>query len=179
MKADNQSSKKRASGVPTGNAGEYFVMGELLRRGWDAQLADRNTKGYDILVGYPEEPMLRKVQVKTVRQPPWYVNLSNFEEEFLERSTIYVLLGVTARFVQNRTPSQIPAVELRFTNEGIRNGEQQTANQRSFLFKTLLQNRVQRQAVLRNVAFRMGGGLVFPFCFGLGVLAYDFEQIVR
>jgi hypothetical protein len=90
---DNQTSKKRASGVPTGNAGEYFVMGELLRRGWDAQLADRNTKGYDILIGYPEEPMLRKVQVKTVRQPPWYVNLSNFEDEFLERSTIYVLLG--------------------------------------------------------------------------------------
>ncbi len=34
----------RASGIPTGNAGEYFVMGELLRRGLDAQLADRNTK---------------------------------------------------------------------------------------------------------------------------------------
>ena len=30
-----------------GNAGEYFVMGELLRRGYDAQLADRNTKGYE------------------------------------------------------------------------------------------------------------------------------------
>jgi hypothetical protein len=24
--------KKRKSGIPTGNAGEYFVMGELLRR---------------------------------------------------------------------------------------------------------------------------------------------------
>ena len=42
-------SKKRKSGIPTGNAGEYFVMGELLRRGFDAQLADRNTKGYDLL----------------------------------------------------------------------------------------------------------------------------------
>ena len=31
--------KKRRSGIPTGNAGEYFVMGELLRRGYDAQLA--------------------------------------------------------------------------------------------------------------------------------------------
>jgi hypothetical protein len=38
--------KKRKTGIPTGNAGEYFVMGELLRRGYDAQLADRNTKGY-------------------------------------------------------------------------------------------------------------------------------------
>lgn len=43
--------KKRRSGIPRGNAGEYFVMGELLRRGNDAQLADRNTKGYDLLVG--------------------------------------------------------------------------------------------------------------------------------
>ncbi len=30
---------KRTSGIPTGNAGEYFVMGELLRQGLDAQLA--------------------------------------------------------------------------------------------------------------------------------------------
>jgi hypothetical protein len=85
--------KKRASGMPTGNAGEYFVMGELLRRGLDAQLADRNTKGYDVLVGRPEEPTLRKVQVKTVRQAPWYVNNSGFEDDLLDRVTIYVLLG--------------------------------------------------------------------------------------
>ena len=54
--------KKRKSGIPTGNAGEYLVIGELLRRGFDAQLADRNTKGYDLLVGKPGESTLRKVQ---------------------------------------------------------------------------------------------------------------------
>jgi hypothetical protein len=64
-------SKRRTSGVPTGNAGEYFVMGELLRRGFDAQLADRNTKGYDILVGKMVDKALRKVQVKSVRSAPW------------------------------------------------------------------------------------------------------------
>jgi hypothetical protein len=85
--------KKRRSGIPTGNAGEYFVMGELLRRGFDAQLADRNTKGYDLLVGRAEEPTLRKVQVKTVRSQPWYVKLSDFKGEFLDRSTVYVLIG--------------------------------------------------------------------------------------
>ncbi len=31
--------KKRESGIPTGNAGEYFVMSELWRRGFDAQIA--------------------------------------------------------------------------------------------------------------------------------------------
>jgi hypothetical protein len=50
--------KTRKSGIRTGNAGEYFVMGELLRRGYDAQLADRNTKDYDILVGRTTDKVL-------------------------------------------------------------------------------------------------------------------------
>ena len=85
--------KKRKSGVPTGNAGEYFVMGELLRRGYDAQLADRNTKSYDLLVGRPEDKHLQKVQVKTVRAPPWFVRKSSFQGDLLDQTTIYVLLG--------------------------------------------------------------------------------------
>ena len=60
--------KKRKSGIPTGNAGEYLVMGELLRRGFDAQLADRNTKGYDLLAGAHNNPVLKKVQVKTAER---------------------------------------------------------------------------------------------------------------
>jgi hypothetical protein len=67
--------KRRKSGIPTGNAGEYFVMGELLRRGYDAQLADRNTNGYDLMVGTSGASSLRKVQVKSVRTPPWYVRI--------------------------------------------------------------------------------------------------------
>jgi hypothetical protein len=85
--------KRRKSGIPTGNAGEYFAMGELLRKGFDAQLADRNTKGYDLLVGRPADASLRKVQVKTVRSQPWYVSLADFGENFLDRATIYVLIG--------------------------------------------------------------------------------------
>lgn len=85
--------KKRRSGIPTGNAGEYFVMGELLRRGYDAQSADRNTKGYDLLVGQPEDEVLRKVQVKTVRAAPWFVNTAHFQGKLLDQVTIYVLLG--------------------------------------------------------------------------------------
>jgi hypothetical protein len=87
------SERKRKSGIPTGNAGEYFVMGELLRRGVDAQLADRNTKGYDILIGRPGGRAMWKVQVKTVRSPPWYVSLADFEGDLLDQITVYVLLG--------------------------------------------------------------------------------------
>lgn len=85
--------KKRKSGIPTGNAGEYFVMGELLRRGHDAHLADRNTKDYDILVRRPTEELFRPIQVKTVRSGPWYVKMSQFADGGLARVTVYVLLG--------------------------------------------------------------------------------------
>jgi len=85
--------KKRKPGIPTGNAGEYFVMGELLRRGYDAQLADRNTKGYDLLVGLAASPTLRKVQVKSVRAAPWYVRLDDFKGNLARQVTVYVLIG--------------------------------------------------------------------------------------
>jgi hypothetical protein len=65
--AQLKSKKKRKSGIPTGNAGEYLVMGELLRRGFDAQLADRNTKGYDILAALHDQAQFKRIQVKTVR----------------------------------------------------------------------------------------------------------------
>jgi hypothetical protein len=86
---------KRKSGIPTGKAGEYFVMGELLRRGFDAQLADRNTKGYDLLVGRAEEKTtLHKVQVKTATHRSWWVNRANFEGERLRLATVYVLMHI-------------------------------------------------------------------------------------
>ena len=85
--------KKRKSGIPTGNAGEYFVMGELLRRGFDAQLADRNTKDYDILAGLPTDTVLKKLQVKTVRSPPWYVKSASYSDALADQLTIFVLLG--------------------------------------------------------------------------------------
>lgn len=87
--------RKRKSGIPTGNAGEYFVMGELLKRGYDAQLADRNTKGYDVLVGRESDKELRKVQIKTVRVQPWFVRSADFTIDAIVQTTIYVLLGAT------------------------------------------------------------------------------------
>src|SRR5258706_12168836 len=87
--------KKRKSGIPTGNAGEYFVMGELLRRGYTAQLADRNTAGYDLVVGPQDSHTMTKVQVKTVRAPPWFVRQSSFQGAMLEQITIYVMIGDT------------------------------------------------------------------------------------
>jgi hypothetical protein len=93
MSSNVAEKKKRRSGIPTGNAGEYFVMGELLRRGYDAQLADRNTKGYDLLVGRVGDGRdMRRVQVKSVRAGPWYVRVSDFTE-LADQVTIYVIIG--------------------------------------------------------------------------------------
>ena len=86
--------ENRKSGIPAGNAGEYFVMGELLRQGFDAQLAGRGTEGYDLLAGRGEEPSLRKIQVKTVRRAQsWWVKTANFKGNRLDQITVYVLLG--------------------------------------------------------------------------------------
>ena len=84
--------KRRKSGIPTGNAGEYLVMGELLRRGFDAQIADRNTTGYDLVAGWPGAP-LKRIQVKTVRVQPWFVSRPSFAGDALDEITVYVLLG--------------------------------------------------------------------------------------
>ena len=67
-------------------------MGELLRRGFDAQLADRNTKGYDLVAG-PHGADLKRVQVKTVRTQPWFISRSSFEGDLLNQIAVYVLLG--------------------------------------------------------------------------------------
>ncbi len=92
--AEFKSKKKRKSGIPTGNAGEYLVMGELLRRGFDAQLADRNTKGYDVLAALHDQAHFKRIQVKTVRTQPWFVRRPSFEGVMREELTIYVLLGL-------------------------------------------------------------------------------------
>ncbi len=69
-------------------------MGELLKQGFDAQLADRNTKGYDLLVGSEQDGCLRKVQVKTSRRGrKWFVRNVDFRGKQLDQVTVYVHLG--------------------------------------------------------------------------------------
>lgn len=119
--------KRRKSGIPTGNAGEYFVMGELLRRGFDAQLADRNTAGYDLLMGSANEPTLRKVQVKSVRKAPWFVKCSDYQGEMLDRITIFVLIGAEddarpVRYFITRNRDLADCVHIPKTGRWLSNG---------------------------------------------------------
>ena len=103
-------------------------MGELLRRGFDAQLADRNTKGYDLLAGVQNDPVLKKVQVKTVRVQPWFVSRSSFEGDLLDQITVYVLLGsqegtkpVRFFIAKNRHLAESPHYPQNWTENGFIN----------------------------------------------------------
>ena len=75
------------------SGGNRLVVDEFLRRGFNAQLADRGTKEHDVLVdqfGSPPKP----VHVRTVNVSPWYVRRSHFAEAAADQVTVYVLLSI-------------------------------------------------------------------------------------
>src|SRR5580704_10960332 len=80
--------RKRKSRVP---AGEDLVMGELLRRGFEAQLSDRKEH---VLLVQAGDSAPRAVQVKTVHSAPWYVRRASFAGSAADQVTVYVLLGL-------------------------------------------------------------------------------------
>ncbi len=73
--------------------GARLVMDELLKRGFDARLADRRTKKYDLLVGLSGSPP-KPVHVRAVHVGPWYVRVSHFTGPVAAEVTVYVLFGL-------------------------------------------------------------------------------------
>ena len=88
---EGRAKKKRRSRIPAGPAGARLVMDELLRRGFDARLADGATKKYDVLVGPGSPP--KPVRVRAVHVGPWYVRNSQFVGAAANQVTVYVLFG--------------------------------------------------------------------------------------
>ena len=86
--AEGKNRRKRKSRVRTG---EDLVMGELLRRGFQVQLWDRNKH---VLLFQARDCAPKSVQVKTVHSPPWYVRRASFVRSPADQVTVYVLLGV-------------------------------------------------------------------------------------
>jgi hypothetical protein len=80
--------RKRKSRVP---AGEDLVMGELSRRGFEAQFSDRKEHVLLIRLG---DSTLKPVQVKTAHSSPWYVRRASFDGSLANEVTVYVLLGL-------------------------------------------------------------------------------------
>jgi hypothetical protein len=89
--------RKRKSRVP---AGDYLVLGELLRRGFAAQLTGVKER---ILVVQIGDAQPEPIRIKTVHGTPWYLRCSSFTKLRTDHVTIFVLLRYehgtqTARF---------------------------------------------------------------------------------
>lgn len=62
---------KAGQGTLVGNAGEHYVMAELLRRGVIAALAPRNAPGFDILAAKAEKTIRIRVKTKSEESGGW------------------------------------------------------------------------------------------------------------
>jgi len=62
---------KAGKGVLIGNAGEYYVVAELLKRGIVAALAPRNAPSFDILATRNNRTVKIRVKTKSQEYPDW------------------------------------------------------------------------------------------------------------
>ena len=90
---ESRAKKKRRSRTQAGLVGAQLVMDELLKRGFEAKLAERRTKKYDVLVGPSGSPP-KPVHVRAVHVGPWYVRVSHFTGAVADEVTVYVLFGL-------------------------------------------------------------------------------------
>ena len=67
-----------------GNAGEYFVLAELTRRGWTAALTARNNRAFDLLANRGEDFVAIRVKSKTSAFTLFQWNAKPNGEIFLE-----------------------------------------------------------------------------------------------
>ena len=90
--AEKKKRRKRKYHVPAEHTGKHLVMTELLRRGFEAELAGASYEKHDMLVwvgGSQPKP----IRIKTVHSAPWYVRWDLFAKR-ADQVTVYVLLGV-------------------------------------------------------------------------------------
>lgn len=62
---------KEGKGTTIGNAGEYLVVGELLKRGVITALAPRNNPGFDVLATNGTKSLNIRVKTKTEAANSW------------------------------------------------------------------------------------------------------------
>ena len=92
--ADERKRRRRKYPATAEHTGKHLVMTELLRRGFEAELAGASYEKHDVLVrvrGFPPKPIC----VKTVHSAPWYVRRDLFARRS-DQVTVYVLLGAEA-----------------------------------------------------------------------------------
>ena len=76
--------KRSVPSAFAGNAGEFFVLAELTRRGWTAALTARNNRAYDILAKRGDDFAAIRVKTKTSAFKLFQWNAKPNGEIFLE-----------------------------------------------------------------------------------------------
>jgi hypothetical protein len=102
--ADEKKRRRRKYPATAESTGKHLVMTELLRRGFEAELAGASYEKHDVLVrvrGFPPKPIC----VKTVHSAPWYVRRDLFARRS-DQVTVYVLLGA-----ETETPARFFVVK--------------------------------------------------------------------
>jgi predicted RNA-binding Zn ribbon-like protein len=92
--AGEKNRRKRKYHTTAESIGKRLVMAELLRRGFEAELAGSSYKNHDMLVWVRDSPP-KPIRIKTVHSPPWYVRRASFAKRS-DQATVYVLLGAEA-----------------------------------------------------------------------------------
>ena len=90
--ADEKKRRRRKYPATAEDTGKHLVMTELLRRGFEAELAGSSYEKHDMLVqvrGSRPKP----IHIKTVHSAPWYVRWDLLAKR-ADQVTVYVLLGV-------------------------------------------------------------------------------------
>lgn len=109
--------------VSTGNAGEYFVAGELERRGFTAAVPMSNTKDFDILAINRETFEQFAIQVKTTMYKQKLWTLSQKNELITDENVIYFFVSLN----ELDTP-EYHIVPSKIVAETIRTGHQNWLN---------------------------------------------------
>jgi len=89
---------KAGEGALIGNAGEYYVVAELLKRGIIAALAPRNAPSFDILATRSNRTVRIRVKTKSQEYPIWQYSAKkdgNIFRDLSKDGDITVLVDLT------------------------------------------------------------------------------------
>ena len=85
--ADEKKRRRRRYPDTAESTGKHLVMTELLRRGFEAELAGASYEKHDMLVrvcGSQPKP----IRIKTVHSAPWYVRCDLFASSLSDLTTV-------------------------------------------------------------------------------------------
>ena len=98
-----------------GNAGEYFVAGQLLRLGWHAALTARGSRAYDVLAQRDDLAVALRVKTKTAAARAFQWSCKKTGEIFLDlrsRGDFTVLVDLPKAIVVGPTFYVVPTTVI-------------------------------------------------------------------